>query len=141
MTYQEQNHYNNTTTNSSTTTTTTIYDHSSSSSIYTEPGVSILSREQWEQLAEYYEGCVGSPITLPMANYIKEANIEGGIHFEVFMEALTETGMARKPSGHYFRAIIERAIGDGIETIEDWKKVKHEYRQGKPKWWTPVTYW
>lgn len=122
-------------TSSSSTRTTTTTTSTSTGGIHTDPGVYILTVEQWEELADYYERCIGSPMTQPMLEELRDLNEMNRIHYEVFRIAMRETAFARRPSWHYFFAILDRCVGDEIETIEDWHAAKTEYAAGMRKNW------
>ena len=144
---KQQHDYKTTITNSSPTSTTsttsssssTTTTSSSSNSIHTDPGVlshNCLTEDQMTNLAYLYDGCIGGGMTLPVIELIKDAMINGGLTYEVIRECIRETGFARRPSAYYLRAVINRTIGDSIETLDDWQAAKAEYGYHiRKKWW------
>ena len=118
---------------SSTTTTTTT--------IHTDPGVSykdehvFVTEEQWENLARYYEDCIGSYLTPPIMKMLYNYMDYCDIPYEVIMKAIEVTAFAPRPTPYYLRGILERCAGDGIYSIELWNEAEQNYRYGKKKRW------
>jgi len=127
-------------TSSSTTTTSTSSSTSSSSSSTstTTTGrstlIGVLNNDQWDELARYFEACIGTALTPPVVAMIKEANSVYSISYDVIRACITETGFARRPTPNYFRAILDRCECDQIETLADWKAAKAEFTARKAKY-------
>lgn len=142
----DRNQYNIDETTSRTSTSTTSSRSSSStssststsstaSSIYTHPGVYIsLTGEQWEELAEYYEKCVGSPMTFPMLEELKDY-VAYGMEYGLIRLAMRETALARRPSWHYLNAILEGCMADLALTEADFRSRKRHFQYKKSHPW------
>ena len=89
--------------------------------MHTEPGVSYFNDDELDTLAARYEANVGNGITPGIGKVILAAR-EQGVSFEMILNAIDETGMARRPSAHYLRAILERYIAEGIYTTQDYQR-------------------
>ena len=138
MTHTERSYEKKPTTSTSRTsssTTTTTSSSSTTTGIPTPPGV--LTSEQWEELRTIYEGCGLGLLTMPVSLMIQDFN-RHGMTYEVIREAIFETGFAPRPSAHYLRAVLTRASGDDIETLDEWNAAKAEYEYHiRKKWYRP----
>lgn len=118
---------NSSTSSSSSSTTTTS---STGGGVTTAPGVRITD-DQWDEIASYYERCIGVPITLPMGEEIREYNEHYGIGYDVIRMAIRETGMARRPSPRYLLAILDRCACEEVTTLAEWRAAKAAFRSEK----------
>ena len=88
---------------------------STSTSLAPEPGVSrILDPYDLSLIRDCYTDSIGS-LTGAIAYYI-EGKMKRGMETEVILDAIEQTGWARRPSPHYFRAILDRLEEQGIKT-------------------------
>ena len=121
----------NTPTTTHTTNTTTegssINSSSSSTSIHTQPGVHDLCC-----IKEAYNNCIGD-LKAPIAWYL-EGLMASGMQPEVILNAIQETGWARRPSPQYLRAILERYKAYGILNMMQLIHDQDEHAESK-KWY------
>ncbi len=126
---QFQRNFNTPTTSTTTTSSnSSITSSSSTSSIYTVPGV----QEDYQAIKEGYLSCIGD-LKASVAWYI-EGLISWGMEADVILNAIQETGWARKPSPHYMRAILERYKANGIKTMVQLLHDQEEHEASK-KWY------
>lgn len=124
------------TSRTSTTTTTSTTSSSTTTGIPTPPGV--LTSEQWDELRTIYEGCGLGMLTMPVALMIRDFNERSRMSYDVIREAIIETGFAPRPTAYYLRAVLTRATGDDIETLDEWNAAKAEYQYHiRKKWYRP----
>lgn len=122
-------------TTSSSTTTTTTSSTTTGSSIPTHPGV--LTVDQWDEIKTLFEGCGLGVLSMPVVYMIRDF-VGQGMTYEVIREAIMETGFAPRPSAYYLRAVLNRAAGDDIQTLDEWNAAKSEYKYNvRKKWWRP----
>ena len=138
MTHTERSYEKKPTTSTSRTsssTTTTTSSSSTTTGIPTTPGV--LTSEQWDELRTIYEGCGLGLLSMPVSLMIQDFNRQG-MTYEVIREAIIETGFAPRPSAYYLRAVLNRAAGDDIQTLDEWNAAKAEYQYHiRKKWYRP----
>lgn len=138
MTHTERSYEKKPTTSTSRTsssTTTTTSSSSTTTGIPTTPGV--LTSDQWDELRTIYEGCGLGLLSMPVSLMIQDFN-KDGMSYEVIREAIIETGFAPRPSAYYLRAVLTRASGDDIQTLDEWNAAKAEYKYHiRKKWYRP----
>ena len=138
MTHTERSYEKKPTTSTSRTsssTTTTTSSSSTTTGIPTTPGV--LTSDQWDELRTIYEGCGLGLLSMPVSLMIQDFN-KDGMSYEVIREAIIETGFAPRPSAYYLRAVLTRAAGDDIQTLDEWNAAKAEYQYHiRKKWYRP----
>lgn len=132
MTQHEKYQNKTTTTRSSITSTSSSSSSSSTTTTTTTTGgttgiprtraCSIL--DQIEDIALFYEQCIGTPINACILTDIREYIEHYEISVEVIKLAIRDTALARYPSARYLLAILDRCAGDEICTAEDWKAAK-----------------
>lgn len=88
---------------------------STSTTIAPEPGV-FCSPEDLDTIREYYTDSIG-PLTGAIAYYI-EGKIRRGMQPGVILDAINQTGWARRPSPHYLKAILDRLEMEGVKTVQ-----------------------
>lgn len=100
----------------------------------------LLSPDQWEQLSEYYTENIGR-FTRPVIDMIRYANNNGHMTYGAIMKAMEATALAPRPTAYYLQAVLQRAIGDSIETEEDWRIAELEYKaNSRQRWYEPSRY-
>ena len=90
-----------------------------------QPGVS----QDYMAIKEAYCSAIG-PLTAPVAWYL-EGLMADGMTPEVILNAIQETGWARRPSPQYLRAILERYKAHGILTIPQLLHDQEEFAESK----------
>ena len=138
MTHTERSYEKKPTSSTSSSSSTTINSSSrTTTGIPTPPGV--LTSDQWDELRTIYEGCGLGMMTMPVALMIRDFNERSRMSYDVIREAIIETGFAPRPSAYYLRAVLTRASGDDIETLDDWNAAKAEYQYNiRKKWYRPA---
>ena len=121
-----------TTTTSTSTTNNSRRSSSTSSSIHTVPGV-FCNADDLQAIKEAYQGCIGCNISVTIAHYIENL-LANGMQPEVILNAIQETGWARRPSPQYMRAILERYRSRGIKSMEQLLYDQDEFAERK-HWW------
>lgn len=123
---------------SSSTITTTTTSSSTTTGIHTTPGVRITA-DQWEELRTIYEGCGLGVLSMPVSYMIQDFNEHYDMSYDVIRAAIMETGFAPRPSAYYLRAVLDRAAGDDIHTLDEWNAAKKEYAYHvRKKWYRPA---
>ena len=125
MNFDRQNYETRTTSRTTSSTASSSRSSSSTSSVYTEPGVS----QDYMAIKEGYCAAIG-PLTAPVAWYL-EGLIGDGMSPDVILNAIQETGWARRPSPQYLRAILERYKAHGIYTIPQLLHDQEEFAENK----------
>lgn len=125
MNFDRQNYETRTRRTTTSSTASSSTSSSSTSSVYTDPGVS----QDYQAIKEGYCSAIG-PLTAPVAWYL-EGLMNDGMAPEVILNAIQETGWARRPSPQYLRAILERYRLHGIKTIPQLLHDQDEFAEQK----------
>ena len=104
---------------------------STSTTASTEPGV-LYNENDLLSIKQAYNDCIGD-LKAAVAWYL-EGLIKWGMEPEVILNAINETGWAKRPSPQYMRAILERYKAHGIKSMphllhdqEEFAETKHWY--------------
>lgn len=124
MTYSEQKYKfpmrnSNITTSSSTTSAATL------------PGV-LFNENDLMAIKQAYCACIGD-LKAAVAWYI-EGLMKWGMEPDVILNAINETGWAKRPSPQYMRAILERYKAHEIKTMAQLLHDQEEFAESK-RWY------
>lgn len=138
MTPRDNYQHNNKTTNSTITsststrsTTTTTSTTTAGSSSITRTRACTSQEEIGEEIALYFENCIGVPINALVLRRIGEYLTHYELSPDVIKLAIEETALARYPSARYLLAILDQCVCDEVYTVVDWKTRKAEYNAEK----------
>lgn len=124
MTHKDQK-YNfpsrNSSMNSSSSTTTAA----------TLPGV-LFNDQDLTAIKQAYNECIGD-LKAAVAWYL-EGLMEWGMEPEVILNAINETGWAKRPSPQYMRAILERYKAHNIRSMPQLLHDQEEFEESK-RWY------
>lgn len=116
---------------STTTTSSTITSSSTGTTIDTLPGV-FCNENDLQAIKQAYSSCIGE-LKASVAWYLENL-MQWGMEPEVILNAIHETGWARRPTPHYMRAILERYKAWDIKTMAQLLHDQQEFAESK-KWY------
>ena len=105
---------------------------SSSSSIHTRPRVFSWSDEMLDIISRKYYGVFHEDINNTIGDYFRKLQ-HRGMDPNLIVEAIEQSGWAKKPTPYYMRAILNRYLDEDILTLEDLLADKAERRAEKAR--------
>lgn len=106
---------------------------SNTTTVSTPPGVHELDLIQ---LKNAYSRLLG-PMTAQVGWFFEEL-LTYGMEIDVIIDAIDQTGWARRPSPQYLRAILRRYKANGIRTMQQVVNNRSEFdeaRDERREWW------